>query len=123
MRRNLILHSAARRHPAALPALMEGNMKRFVLLVVMVMVSAWTVSAFAGEGKMIGTVQAIKMHGNGAEITLKDRKSEANVVLQARDNSTMDKLRDKKIRVGDELRIRFDSGSKVITRAQKTAGC
>lgn len=102
---------------------MEGNMKRFVLLVVMVMVCAWTASAFAAEGKMIGTVQVIKMHGNGAEITLKDRKSEANVVLQVRDNSTMDKLKDKMIRVGDELRIRFDSGSKVITRAQKTAGC
>lgn len=102
---------------------MEGNMKKFVVLIVMVMVSAWTVSAFAGESKMIGTVQAIKMHGNGAEITLKDRKSETTIVLQARDNSTMDKLKDKKIRVGDELRIRFDSGSKVITRAQKTAGC
>lgn len=98
-------------------------MKRLIILVVMVMVSAWSTLAFAGEGKMIGTVSAIKMQGNGAEITLKDRKADATVVLQVRDASTLEKLKDKKIRVGDELRIRFDNNNKVIIRVQKTAGC
>lgn len=98
-------------------------MKRLVLIVVMVLVSVWTVPAFAGEGKMIGTIYAVKMNGNSAEITLKDRKTEAQVVLQVRDAATLEKLKDKKIRVGDELRVRFDDTSKVISRAQKTAGC
>lgn len=98
-------------------------MKRLIILVVMVMVSAWSSLAFAGEGKMIGTVSAIKMQGNGAEITLKDRKTDATVVLQVRDASTLEKLKDKKIRVGDELRIRFDDNNKIIIRVQKTAGC
>ncbi|MDD2539452.1 MAG: hypothetical protein PHH28_00220 [Desulfuromonadaceae bacterium] len=98
-------------------------MKRLVVLVVMVVVSVWATVAFAGQGKMIGTISALKMHGSSAEMTLKDRKTDAIVVLQVRDDSTMEKLKDKKIRVGDELRIRFDDASKVIIRVQKTAGC
>jgi hypothetical protein len=98
-------------------------MKRLVLLVLMVVVCSWNTLAFAGEGKMIGTISAIKMAGNGAEITLKDRKTDAMVVLLARDPSTMEKLKDSKIRVGDELRVRFDDRSKVIKKVQKTAGC
>jgi len=98
-------------------------MKKAVVLVVMILISAWSSLAFAGEGKMIGTVAAIKMQGNVAEMTLKDRKTDAMVVLQVRDASTLEKMKDNKIRVGDELRIRFDSGSKVIKKVQKTAGC
>ena len=98
-------------------------MKRLVILVVMVLVSAWGSLAIAGEGKMIGTIAAIKMHGNAAEMTLKDRKTDAMVVLQVRGASTLEKMKDNKIKVGDELRIRFDDGSKVIKKVQKTAGC
>ncbi|MHB8058629.1 MAG: hypothetical protein ACYDHC_12135 [Desulfuromonadaceae bacterium] len=98
-------------------------MKRFVILVVMVMVSAWSTLAFAGESKMIGTIQAIKMQGNAAEVTIKDRKSEAIIVLQVRDNSNLEKVKDRKISVGDELRIRFDNTTNIISKLQKTAGC
>lgn len=98
-------------------------MKRLVVLVVMVLVSVWSSLAFAGEGKMIGTIASIKMQGNGAEMTLKDRKTDAMVVLQVRDASTLEKMKDNKIKVGDELRIRFDDVSKVIKKVQKTAGC
>ncbi|MDD2309484.1 MAG: hypothetical protein PHH91_07875 [Desulfuromonadaceae bacterium] len=98
-------------------------MKRLVILVVMVVVSSWSTLAFAGEGKMIGTISVIKMLGNGAEMTLKDRRTDAMIVLQVRDASTLEKLKDRKIRVGDELRIRFDDGSKIIKKVQKTAGC
>ena len=98
-------------------------MKRLVVLVVMLLISAWSTLAIAGEGKMIGTIAAIKMQGNGAEMTLKDRKTDGMVVLQVRDASTLEKLKDNKIKVGDELRIRFDDSSKVIKKVQKTAGC
>lgn len=97
-------------------------MKKLVVLGAMVLVTAWSTLAFA-EGKMIGTVQSIKMSGNTAEMTLKDRKTDQNVVLKVTDQGTMEKLKDKKIRVGDEMRIRFDEGSKVIKKVQKTAGC
>lgn len=98
-------------------------MKKLVVLVVMVLVFAWTSLALAAEEKMVGTISAIVVRGNAAEITMLDRKTDAKVVLQVHDVPTMEKLKDKKIRVGDELRIRFDKGSKVITYVRKTAGC
>ena len=98
-------------------------MKKWFVLVVMVLIFAWTSLALAAEEKMVGTISAIVLRGNAAEITMLDRKTDAKVVLQVHDASTMEKLKDKKIRVGDELRIRFDKGSKVITYVRKTAGC
>ena len=98
-------------------------MKKIVVMVVMVAVTVWSSLAIAGEGKMIGTIAAVKMHGNWAEMVLKDRKTDAMVVLQVRDTSTLEKMKDNKIKVGDELRIRFDDSSKVIKKVQKSAGC
>ncbi len=98
-------------------------MKQLVVMFVMVILAAWSSLAYAGESKMIGTVSTIKIQGSAAEITMKDRKTEAKVVLQVRDASTMEKIKDKKIRVGDELRIRFDENTKVIRNVLKTAGC
>jgi P pilus assembly chaperone PapD len=98
-------------------------MKRLFALIVMVAVTTLTTSAFAGEMKMIGTVTAIKMVGPNAEVTLKDRKTDTPIALQVRDKSNMEKIKDRKVRVGDELRLRFDSDSKVIRTIQKTAGC
>lgn len=98
-------------------------MKRLFALVVMFALTTLATTAFAGELKMIGTVNTIRMVGSGAEMTMKDRKTDAAVVLQVRDSSNMEKIRDRKVRVGDELRLRYDSDSKVIRTIQKTAGC
>ena len=98
-------------------------MKRLFALVMMFTLTTLATSAFAGELKMIGTVSAIRMVGGGAEMTVKDRKTDAPVVLQVRDGSNMEKIKDRKVRVGDELRLRYDSDSKVDRTIQKTAGC
>lgn len=98
-------------------------MKRLFALVVMFTLTTLATSAFAGELKMIGTVSAIRMVGGGAEMTVKDRKTDAAVVLQVRDGSNMEKIKDRKVRVGDELRLRYDGDSKVVRTIQKTAGC
>ncbi|ACD96087.1 hypothetical protein [Trichlorobacter lovleyi] len=98
-------------------------MKRLFALIVMFTLTTLATSAFAAEMKMIGTVSAIRMVGGGAEMTVKDRKTDAAVVLQVRDGSNMEKIKDRKVRVGDELRLRYDSDSKVVRTIQKTAGC
>jgi len=98
-------------------------MKRLFALVVMFALTTLATTAFAGEMKMVGTVSAIKIVGGGAEMIMKDRKTDAAVVLQVRDHSNMEKIKDRKVRVGDELRLRFDSDSKVVRTIQKTAGC
>jgi flagellar basal body-associated protein FliL len=101
----------------------EEVMKRLFALIVMVTVTTLATSAFAGEMKMIGTVSSIKIVGSSAEMTLKDRKTDSLITLQVRDKSNMEKIKDRKVRVGDELRLRFDSDNKVIRTIQKTAGC
>ena len=98
-------------------------MKRLFALVVMFALTTLATSAFAGELKMIGTVSAIRMVGGGTEMTVKDRKTDAPVVLQVRDHSNMEKIKDRKVRVGDELRLRYDSDSKIVRTIQKTADC
>jgi len=98
-------------------------MKRLFALVVMFALTTLATTAFAGEMKMIGTVNAIRMVSGGAEMTMKDRKTDAAVVLQVRDHSNLEKIKDRKVRVGDELRLRFDGDSKVVRTIQKTAGC
>lgn len=98
-------------------------MKRLFSLVVTVMVTMLATPVFAAEMKMIGTITTIKTVGTATEMTLKDRKTDALIVLQVRDNATMEKIKDRKVRVGDELRIRYDGDSKVIKTVQKSAGC
>lgn len=98
-------------------------MKRLFALVAMFALTTLATTAFAAELKMIGTVSSIKMISGGAEMTVKDRKTDAPVVLQVRDHSNMEKIKDRKVRVGDELRLRYDSDSKIVRTIQKTAGC
>ena len=98
-------------------------MKRLFALIVMVAITTMATAAFAAEMKMIGSVISIKTGSGFAEMTLKDRRTDAPIVLQVRDSSNLEKIKDRKIRVGDELRLRFDGTSKVIRTIQKTAGC
>ena len=98
-------------------------MKRLLALFVMITLTALSTTVFAAELKMIGSVTAIKTVAGGAELALKDRKTDAPVTLQVRDNNNMEKIKDRKIRVGDELRIKFDGTTKIIKSIQKTAGC
>lgn len=98
-------------------------MKKLSTLVVLLALLACSSSVFAGTIKMIGTVTGIKIQGNVADVTLKDRKTEAPIALKVTNPMELDKYRDKKIKVGDELRIIYDSDTLIIKRAQKTAGC
>ncbi len=98
-------------------------MKKLLALVVMFTLTTLATTAFAAEMKMIGNVTSIKMISGGAEMVLKDRKTDAPITLQVRDSSNLEKIKDRKVRVGDELRLRYDSDSKVIKTIQKTAGC
>ncbi len=98
-------------------------MKKILALLVMIVFTTMATSAFAAEAKLIGTVTGIKIVTGGAELTLKDRKTDAPVILLVRDNMNMEKIRDRKVRVGDELRIRFDGNTKILRTIQKTAGC
>jgi hypothetical protein len=82
--------------------------------------------AFADPVTIVGPVTKIEMakDGKSAEATLKDNKGGALVLISITDDLTLDKFKDKRIVVGDEIRTRFEKGDKNLAKSfKKTAGC
>jgi hypothetical protein len=83
-------------------------------------------SAMADPVTIVGPVTKIELakDGKSAEATLKDNKGGALVIINVTDDLTLDKFKDKRIQVGDEIRTRFEKGEKNVSRTfKKTAGC
>ena len=82
--------------------------------------------AHAEQVTIVGPVTSIVMakDGKSAEATLKDNKGGASVVIHITDDLTLDKFKDKRIQVGDEIRSRFDKADHNLSKSfKKTAGC
>ena len=100
-----------------------------IMVVVVMVVASLTVvrTASAEEVKMVGTITKIEMAADGksAVATLKDSKTEASVAITITDELTLDKLKDKRIVDGDEIRTKFEKeGDKNTSKIfKKTAGC
>jgi len=107
-------------------------MKKFmskIVVVAVLSVSAMTFvsAAHAEEVKMVGVIDKIELPADGksATATLKDNKSGETVAIAITDELTLDKLKDKRIVEGDEIRCKYDkqdgkNSSKIF---KKTAGC
>lgn len=75
---------------------------------------------------VVGPVTRIDLalDGKSARATLKDNKSGAPVVISITDDLTLDKFKDKRIQVGDEIRTRFEPSANNLSKSfKKTAGC
>lgn len=80
----------------------------------------------AEQVTVVGPVTSIVMakDGKSADATLKDNKGGASVVIHITDDLTLDKFKDKRIQVGDEIRSRFDNADHNLSKSfKKTAGC
>ena len=87
---------------------------------------AFTGSAAAEEGKMVGPITKITLAADGKSATavLKDTKANAPVTITITDDLTLDKFKDKRIVEGDEIRARFEKDGKNTAKSfKKTAGC
>ena len=88
---------------------------------------SFSAPANAEELKMIGTVTKIGLaaDGNSAAVVLKDNTSGAEIPIVVTDEQTLDKLKDKRIVVDDEIRCRYEneSGKNISKIFKKTAGC
>lgn len=100
-----------------------------VILFTLLTISTFTFvqAASAEEVKMIGAISKIELapDGNTATAILKDSKTGESVTIAVTDELTLDKLKDKRIVVGDEIRCKFEkvnekNNSKMF---KKTAGC
>ena len=103
-------------------------MKRTVsLFLVMVFALAAFATAALAEEKMVGVITKIELAADGksAQATLKDTKTDKSVTVQVTDDLTLDKFKDKRIVVGDEIRLKYEvqGGKNVSKYFRKTAGC
>jgi hypothetical protein len=108
-------------------------MKRFLSIAALFGFVAVTVffatgSAQADELKIVGVITAIELAGKDAttaNVTLKDNKSGESVVITINDELTLDKLKDHRITLDDEIRGKYEKidGKNVSSYFRKTAGC
>lgn len=93
-----------------------------------VVVLALSGVARAGETKLVGVITKIDLAGQDAKVatvTLKDVKTDEEVVITVEDDLTLDKLKDHRIVDGDEIRCKYEvkDGKNVSSYFRKTAGC
>lgn len=107
-------------------------MKKFVSVVAMLVLTAVSIVTFASpasaaEEKMVGAITKFEMSADKKTVTatLKDNKSGADVVVIVNDEQTVGKFGDKRIVVGDEVRVKYsvEDGKNVARLFKKTAGC
>ena len=100
-------------------------MRKLVSVLMVVVMLGVSSMAFAADQKIVGVVERIQWAGNAATVILKDNKTGNKVPIMVTDNLTLDKLRDRRIVVGDEIRCKYDdAGGKNRSKLfRKTAGC
>ena len=105
---------------------MKSALHAFALAVALAAGFSLTTPAFADPVTIVGPVTKIELakDGKSAEAVLKDNKGGALVPIYITDDLTLDKFKDKRIQVGDEIRTRFEKGEKNLSKSfKKTAGC
>lgn len=103
-------------------------MKKVIAALSLAVVFAVAPGATArAEDKILGTVTRIQVAPDGASAvaTLKDGKTGQSVELAVEDKVTLDKLKDHRIAVGDEIKAKFEprGSKKVSTFFKKPGGC
>jgi|MudIll2142460700_1097286.scaffolds.fasta_scaffold53779_2 hypothetical protein len=120
--------------PPADPTERERFMKRYAIafmLFVIVVAAAGFLSpgaASADEIKLVGVITKIEIAGpdaTTASATLKDNKTGELVTVIVNDDLTLDKFKDHRIVVGDEIRLKYEvkDGKNISKYFRKTAGC
>ncbi|ACD95668.1 hypothetical protein [Trichlorobacter lovleyi] len=97
-------------------------MKRLIFAITALLISQASVS-FAEELKIVGPVVKIQAEAGKATVVIKDNASGKDVAIIVTDQLTVDKLNDKRITTGDEVRVKYDSKDNVSKLFRKTAGC
>lgn len=86
-----------------------------------------TAGVARAEEKMLGVVERINLaqDGNSAVAVLKDSKSGEARDIAVEDKVTLDKFKDHRIGVGDEIKCKYDpqGGKNLATYFKKAGGC
>ncbi len=108
-------------------------MKKILSIFLMVAVMAMSVLSLAQMASaddvkaVVGSLTKIEMapDGKSATTVLKDNKTGDSITVVVTDELTLDKIKDKRIAEGDEIRCKyFTQGDKNVAKIfKKTAGC
>lgn len=98
-------------------------MKKMMSVVLMAALLSISSLASAAELKLVGVIEKIDQQAAAATVILKDGKSGNKVEVIVKDQLTLDKFKDKRIVVGDEVRVKYDDVNKESRLFRKTAGC
>ena len=107
-------------------------MKKIVSVVMLVAVMVVSTCVFvrtasAEDVKIVGSISKIEMAADGKSATaiLKNSKTGESVSIFISDELTLDKLNDKRIVEGDEIRCKYENvdGKNTSKMFKKTAGC
>jgi len=108
-------------------------MKRFLIVFLLTAFAVAAVVSVPGvssadEIKLVGVITKIDISGPDAKTataTLKDNKTGESVTVIVNDDLTLDKFKDHRIVVGDEIRLKYEvqDGKNVSKYFRKTAGC
>lgn len=105
---------------------MKSLLKAFAAAAATAALFAFAAPALADPVTVVGPVTKIELakDGKSANAVLKDNKGGALVIIHITDDVTLEKFKDKRIQVGDEIRTRFEKGERNESRSfRKTAGC
>jgi hypothetical protein len=98
-----------------------------VALAVAVAAAALSSAPLAADVKMIAKVTSITVAADGksAVTTLSNTKDGKAVTVTVADKATLDMIADKRIKVGDEVRLSYDDagGANVSKTFKKSGGC
>jgi hypothetical protein len=99
-----------------------------LILVIYLFASTFLVAPASAEDKTItGALSKIELAADGksATTTIKDNKSGESYTILVIDELTLDKIKDKRIVEGDEIRSKFEKkdGKNRSKIFKKTAGC
>jgi len=100
-----------------------------IIVFAIMLVASFTVirTASAEEVKITGVISKIEIAADqkSAIAVIKDNKSGESISITITDEATLDKLKDKRILEGDEIRTKFEKdGDKNTSKMfKKTAGC
>lgn len=86
-------------------------MKTALTLLLVVVFLANAAPVFAIEQRLVGTIEKIEQQHNAATITLRSRNGLRTQVV-IRDQLTLGMLKDNRIIIGDEVRVRYDEVSR-----------
>jgi hypothetical protein len=108
-------------------------MKRFAIVFLLFAAAVAAVVSVPGvssadEIKLVGVITKIDISGADAKTataTLKDNKTGESVTVIVNDELTLDKFKDHRIVVDDEIRLKYEvkDGGNVSKYFRKTAGC